>query len=180
MFEETAANEQVHADGTCDRSGDLVIRKNLEQWFFRITDYADELLDEMDLLEQWPERVLTMQRNWIGRSQGARVTFRVDGSGEELPVFTTRPDTLFGATYMVLAPEHALVDAVTTPDSAAAPPPPKSSIDVTINCVQPWVMIVRDIVRVMALVMISGVLALRILRKFSRIRSNTTTDSFTE
>ena len=102
------ANEQV-IDGRCERCGAEVEAKNLTQWFFRITDYADALLDEMDLLEQWPERVLTMQRNWIGRSQGARVTFRVDGSGEELPVFTTRPDTLFGATFFVLAPEHPLV-----------------------------------------------------------------------
>jgi leucyl-tRNA synthetase len=103
------ANEQV-IDGRCERCGTEVEAKNLTQWFFRITEYADELLDEMDLLEQWPERVLTMQRNWIGRSQGARVLFRVDGSGEELPVFTTRPDTLFGATFFVLAPEHPLVN----------------------------------------------------------------------
>ena len=94
------ANEQV-IDGRCERCGAEVEAKNLTQWFFRITDYADELLDEMDLLEDWPERVLTMQRNWIGRSHGARVVFRVDGSGEELPVFTTRPDTLFGATFFV-------------------------------------------------------------------------------
>ena len=77
---------------------------SLTQWFFKITEYADQLLDEMDTLESWPERVLTMQRNWIGRSEGARVTFHVDGSGEELPVFTTRPDTLFGATFFALAP----------------------------------------------------------------------------
>jgi leucyl-tRNA synthetase len=102
------ANEQV-IDGRCERCGTEVEAKNLTQWFFRITDYADELIDEMDLLEQWPERTLTMQRNWIGRSQGARVLFRVDESGEELPVFTTRPDTLFGATFFVLAPEHPLV-----------------------------------------------------------------------
>jgi leucyl-tRNA synthetase len=102
------ANEQV-IDGRCERCGAEVEAKNLTQWFFRITQYADELLDEMDLLEHWPERVLTMQRNWIGRSNGARVMFRVDGSGEELPVFTTRPDTLFGATFFVLAPEHPLV-----------------------------------------------------------------------
>jgi leucyl-tRNA synthetase len=105
------ANEQV-IDGRCERCGTEVVAKNLTQWFFRITDYADELLDEMALLEHWPERVLTMQRNWIGRSHGARVLFRVDGSGEELPVFTTRPDTLFGATFFVLAPEHPLVPAL--------------------------------------------------------------------
>jgi leucyl-tRNA synthetase len=102
------ANEQV-IDGHCERCGAEVEAKSLTQWFFRITQYADELLDEMELLEQWPDRVLTMQRNWIGRSKGARVTFRVEGSGEELPVFTTRPDTLFGATFFVLAPEHPLV-----------------------------------------------------------------------
>jgi leucyl-tRNA synthetase len=105
------ANEQV-VDGRCERCGAEVEARSLTQWFFRITDYADELLDEMELLEEWPERVLTMQRNWIGRSEGARVVFRVDGSGEELPVFTTRPDTLFGATFFVLAPEHPLVPAL--------------------------------------------------------------------
>jgi len=103
------ANEQV-IDGRCERCGNEVEAKNLTQWFFRITDYADELLDEMALLEDWPERVLTMQRNWIGRSHGARVTFSVEGSGEEVPVFTTRPDTLFGATFFVLAPENPLVE----------------------------------------------------------------------
>ena len=102
------ANEQV-IDGHCERCGAEVEAKTLTQWYFKITDYADALLDEMELLEQWPERVLTMQRNWIGRSEGARVIFRVAGSGEELPVFTTRPDTLFGATFFVLAPEHPLV-----------------------------------------------------------------------
>ena len=102
------ANEQV-VDGCCERCGAEVESKSLTQWFFRITDYADQLLDEMELLESWPERVLTMQRNWIGRSHGARVIFVVEGSGEELPVFTTRPDTLFGATFFVLAPEHPLV-----------------------------------------------------------------------
>ncbi len=106
------ANEQV-IDGHCERCGTEVEAKSLTQWFFKITDYADALLDEMELLEQWPERVLTMQRNWIGRSHGARVVFRVDGSGEELPVFTTRPDTLFGATFFVLAPEHPLVAQLT-------------------------------------------------------------------
>jgi len=105
------ANEQV-IDGRCERCGTEVVAKNLEQWFFRITEYADRLLDEMALLESWPERVLTMQRNWIGRSDGAEVVFEVDGLGLALPVFTTRPDTLFGATFFVLAPEHPLVEAV--------------------------------------------------------------------
>ena len=102
------ANEQV-VDGRCERCGAEVEAKILTQWYFRITDYADALLDEMHDLEDWPDRVLTMQRNWIGRSHGARVIFRVEGSGEELPVFTTRPDTLFGATFFVLAPENPLV-----------------------------------------------------------------------
>jgi leucyl-tRNA synthetase len=106
------ANEQV-IDGHCERCGAEVEAKNLTQWYFKITDYADALLDEMDTLEHWPERVLTMQRNWIGRSEGARVIFRVAGSGEEMPVFTTRPDTLFGATFFVLAPEHPLVPQLT-------------------------------------------------------------------
>jgi leucyl-tRNA synthetase len=103
------ANEQV-VDGRCERCGAEVEARSLEQWFFKITDYADRLLDEMALLEEWPDRVLTMQRNWIGRSHGARVVFTVEGSGEELPVFTTRPDTLFGATFFVLAPEHPLLE----------------------------------------------------------------------
>jgi leucyl-tRNA synthetase len=102
------ANEQV-IDGRCERCGAEVEAKSLEQWFFRITDYADRLLDEMEELESWPERVLAMQRNWIGRSSGAEIRFRVVDSDQELPVFTTRPDTLFGATFFVLAPEHALV-----------------------------------------------------------------------
>jgi leucyl-tRNA synthetase len=102
------ANEQV-IDGHCERCGALVEVRNLEQWFFRITAYADQLLDEMELLESWPERVLTMQRNWIGRSEGAEVVFRVEELDVDIPVFTTRPDTLFGATFFVLAPEHSLV-----------------------------------------------------------------------
>ncbi len=106
------ANEQV-IDGRCERCGTEVESRNLTQWFFKITDYADALLDETALLESWPERVLTMQRNWIGRSEGARVIFEVEGSGEQLPVFTTRPDTLFGATFFVLAPEHPLVPVLT-------------------------------------------------------------------
>jgi leucyl-tRNA synthetase len=102
------ANEQV-IDGHCERCGAEVESRNLEQWLFRITAYADALLDEMDSLEWWPQRVLTMQRNWIGRSEGAEVIFRVDGDEIDIPVFTTRPDTLFGATFFVLAPEHPLV-----------------------------------------------------------------------
>src|SRR5205807_2290366 len=105
-----------------ERCGAEVESKNLEQWLFRITAYADELLDEMESLESWPERVLTMQRNWIGRSEGAEVIFRVDGEDIDIPVFTTRPDTLFGATFFVLAPEHPLVPrlvAGTPPEEGA-------------------------------------------------------------
>src|SRR5439155_6853651 len=82
--------------------------RKLDEWFFRITAYADELLDEMKDVE-WPERVLAMQRNWIGRSEGAEILFRVDELDLDIPVFTTRPDTLFGATFFVVAPEHSLV-----------------------------------------------------------------------
>jgi len=103
------ANEQV-IDGRCERCGAEVESRNLEQWLFRITAYADRLLDEMATLESWPERVLTMQRNWIGRSEGAEVLFRVDELDVDVPVFTTRPDTLFGATFFLLAPEHPLVE----------------------------------------------------------------------
>jgi leucyl-tRNA synthetase len=99
------ANEQVQ-DGACWRCGKEVMEKELEQWFFNIRAYADELLDDIDLLDHWPERVRTMQRNWIGRSHGTEIRFPVPDLGIELPVFTTRPDTLFGVTYMVLAPEH--------------------------------------------------------------------------
>ena len=99
------ANEQV-VDGACERCGTTVVVKQLEQWFFKITDYADRLLEDFALLESWPERVITMQRNWIGRSEGAEVIFRCDDPVIEFPVFTTRPDTLFGATFFVLAPEH--------------------------------------------------------------------------
>ncbi len=109
------ANEQVLPDGTCERSGDIVERRNLEQWFLRITRYADELVDALDELD-WPEKVKTMQRNWIGRSQGAEFTLPVKDHPElGIRVFTTRPDTSFGMTYAVLAPEHALVEALTTP-----------------------------------------------------------------
>ena len=114
------ANEQVNTDGTCDRSGDLVERRNLEQWFFRITAYADELLREIDDLE-WPERVKTMQRNWIGRSEGAEFALPVVGRDDlALRVFTTRPDTGFGVTYAVVAPEHPLLGQLTTPEQEQA------------------------------------------------------------
>ncbi|MCL5973609.1 MAG: leucine--tRNA ligase [Ferrimicrobium sp.] len=110
------ANEQVLADGTCERSGDLVVRRELTQWFFRITRYADELLEGLEDLD-WPQRVKTMQRNWIGRSVGAEISFEVDGLDDyKLRVFTTRPDTIFGATYAVVAPEHPDLERLTAPD----------------------------------------------------------------
>jgi leucyl-tRNA synthetase len=99
------ANEQV-IDGRCERCGTPVEQRRLEQWFFKITDYAERLLAGFDLLESWPEHVITMQRNWIGRSEGAEVVFRCEELDLDFPVFTTRPDTLFGATFFVLAPEH--------------------------------------------------------------------------
>ncbi|HAJ37765.1 MAG TPA: leucine--tRNA ligase [Chloroflexi bacterium] len=109
----TLAREQVWGDDRhCERCGTPVIKKNLEQWKFRITNYADELIDMLEQIE-WPERVKVMQTNWIGRSVGAEVTFHTE-QGDPLVIFTTRPDTLWGATFMVLAPEHPLVDAVTT------------------------------------------------------------------
>jgi leucyl-tRNA synthetase len=119
------ANEQVLPDGTCERSGDLVETRELEQWFFKITDYAQELIDDLDDLD-WPARVKTQQRNWIGRSEGAEFDLAVvdaDGSPVDAPslrVFTTRPDTSFGMTYAVVAPEHPLVDALTTDAQRAA------------------------------------------------------------
>ncbi|HEX7099157.1 MAG TPA: leucine--tRNA ligase [Acidimicrobiia bacterium] len=103
------ANEQV-VDGRCERCGHEVIRRNLSQWFFKITDYAERLLADLDQLEHWPERVRTMQRNWIGRSEGALFTMQVDGLDASFDVFTTRPDTIFGMTFAVLAPEHPLVE----------------------------------------------------------------------
>ncbi|MCL6495419.1 MAG: leucine--tRNA ligase [Ignavibacterium sp.] len=108
------ANEQVH-DGACERCGTPVIQKNLYQWFFKITDYAEELLQGLETIN-WPEKTKTMQRNWIGKSEGAEVIFKVDGTDDEIKVFTTRPDTLFGVTYVVLAPEHPLVDKITKDD----------------------------------------------------------------
>jgi leucyl-tRNA synthetase len=99
------ANEQV-IDGRCERCGTPVEQRKLEQWFFRITEYADRLLSDFDSVDSWPEHVVTMQRNWIGRSEGAEVVFRCEELDLDFPVFTTRPDTLFGATFFVLAPEH--------------------------------------------------------------------------
>ena len=119
------ANEQVDSEGRSWRSGALVEKRKLRQWFLNITAYADQLLDDLPKLEGWPERVRTMQANWIGRSTGAELTFPVvdaDGhdTAESITVFTTRPDTIFGASYVVLAPEHPLVAALTTAEQAIA------------------------------------------------------------
>ncbi len=114
----TLAREQVQGDDRhCERCGTTVVKKELEQWYFRITNYADELLDFSTI--DWPERIRTAQTNWIGRSEGAEVTFTSE-AGDEILIFTTRPDTLWGATFMVLAPEHPLVEKLTTPEQRAA------------------------------------------------------------
>jgi leucyl-tRNA synthetase len=113
------ANEQV-VDGFCERCGAAVIRRDLEQWFFRITKYADELMEHDGI--DWPERIKTMQRNWVGKSEGTEISFTLDHprvEEKEIRVFTTRPDTVFGVTFMVLAPEHPLVAKLTTPDKKA-------------------------------------------------------------
>ncbi|TMR07803.1 leucine--tRNA ligase [Nonomuraea turkmeniaca] len=113
------ANEQVVA-GRCERCGADVIRRELTQWYFKITDYAQRLLDDMDQLTDWPERLLTMQRNWIGRSEGADVLFTIEGREEPVHVYTTRPDTLFGATFFVVAADAALADEIVTDEQRPA------------------------------------------------------------
>ncbi|MDP9364007.1 MAG: leucine--tRNA ligase [Chloroflexota bacterium] len=116
----TLANEQVLQEGdryVCERCGSEVSKRDLEQWYFRITEYAEELLHDTEGLD-WPERVKTMQRNWIGRSEGARLFFELE-TGDKLEVFTTRPDTVWGATFMVIAPEHPLVAKITTEEHRA-------------------------------------------------------------
>ncbi|MGI2335874.1 MAG: leucine--tRNA ligase [Dehalogenimonas sp.] len=115
------ANEQVVGNGECDRCEGPVVKRDLEQWFFRITKYADELMDHEGL--DWPERIKTMQRNWVGRSTGAEIEFGLDVPGtteKRIKVFTTRPDTVYGVTFMVLAPEHPLVAQLTTPEQKEA------------------------------------------------------------
>ena len=112
------ANEQV-VQGECERCGSVVVRKNLTQWFFKITDYAEELLSGLDKLD-WPEKTRLMQKNWIGKSVGGEIEFSVKGSDEKIRVFTTRADTSFGVTYVVLAPENPLVDKITTPECREA------------------------------------------------------------
>jgi leucyl-tRNA synthetase len=117
------ANEQV-VQGLCERCDSVVTKKALTQWYFKVTDYADRLLDDLDTLEgNWPSKVLSMQRNWIGRSHGADVQFEIEGRNESVTVFTTRPDTLFGATFMVVAADSALaaeLAADSTPEMLSA------------------------------------------------------------
>lgn len=113
------ANEEVLPDGTSERGGYPVVRKPMRQWMLKITAYAERLLEDLEEVD-WPESIKEMQRNWIGKSVGADVTFEVAGTDKSFEIFTTRPDTLFGATYAVLAPEHDLVDAITTPEQKEA------------------------------------------------------------
>lgn len=105
--ETVLANEQV-VQGECERCGSLVEKKELEQWYFKTTEFSEELLADLDKLDGWPEKVRLMQKNWIGKSYGANVTFKIDGSDQEIMVYTTRPDTIFGSTFMVVAPEAQL------------------------------------------------------------------------
>ena len=110
------ANEQV-VNGECDRCGSAVERKNLKQWYFKTTAFADALIDDLDSID-WPDKIKEMQRNWIGRSVGAHINFAIDGSNEKLQVYTTRPDTIYGVTFMVVAPEHPLVSEITSEDQS--------------------------------------------------------------
>lgn len=109
------ANEEVK-DGTCERCGEIVTKKNLKQWMLRITKYADRLLDDLDKLD-WPEKVKKMQRDWIGKSYGCKISFEIKNSDEKIEVYTTRPDTLYGATFMVIAPEHEIVKKIITKEN---------------------------------------------------------------
>ena len=118
--ETTLANEEAEG-GVCWRCGSQVTRKDIDQWFFKITEYADRLLDDIDLLENWPERVRTMQKNWIGRSTGVVINFKVAETGEDLPVFTTRQDTIYGVSYLVMAPEHPMVSKLVAGTEYEAP-----------------------------------------------------------
>lgn len=111
------ANEEA-AGGVCERCGSAVTKRNMVQWMLKITAYAERLLSDLDKLE-WPDPIIKMQQNWIGKSEGAEIDFQVDGSDRRITVFTTRPDTLFGATYMVLAPEHSMVKEITVPGQRA-------------------------------------------------------------
>ena len=123
-FDQTVVANEYVIDGRCERCGNLVELRNLEQWFFKITDYADELLRYEG--GSWPERTVTIQRNWIGRSEGAEILFRDEELDTDIPVFTTRPDTLYGATFFVLAPEHPLVERIATPRSTSTSRRPRA------------------------------------------------------
>jgi leucyl-tRNA synthetase len=112
------ANEEV-IDGRSERGNHPVVRKPMRQWMLKITEYAERLLEDLETLD-WSEGIKEMQRNWIGKSEGAEVDFAIDGVTEKVTVYTTRPDTLFGATYMVLSPEHPLINTITTADQRAA------------------------------------------------------------
>ncbi len=112
------ANEQVK-DGTCERCGNKVIDREQPEWAFRITKYSQSLLDGLDTLTQWPDRITAAQRNWIGKSEGVEADFGIEGSAEKLRIFTTRVDTIFGCTYVVVAPDHRIVRSITTPDHKA-------------------------------------------------------------
>ena len=112
------ANEEVY-QGRCERCESPIERKKIRQWMLKITAYADRLLEDLEGLD-WPPSTMHMQKNWIGRSEGAEITFKLDGSGGSFTVFTTRPDTIYGATYLVLSPEHPLVPGITAPDRKAA------------------------------------------------------------
>ena len=114
------ANEQVDNEGRSWRSGALVEKRKLRQWFFKITDYAEQLLQDLDKLTDWPSNVKIMQANWIGKSTGAELSFPIVGSDEKITVFTTRPDTVYGVSYVVLAPEHPLVETLTSSDQKEA------------------------------------------------------------
>ena len=115
----TGSCKREVVDGKCERCGTPVTKKNLRQWMLKITAYADRLLNDLDKLD-WPEKVKKMQSDWIGKSYGAEVNFKVDGRDENIVVYTTRPDTLYGATFMVLSPEHELAKSLATDETREA------------------------------------------------------------
>lgn len=112
------SNEEV-VDGVSERGGHPVYRRPMKQWVLKITEYADRLLEDLDELD-WPESIKDMQRNWIGRSEGARVSFEIENKDASIDVFTTRPDTIYGTTFLVLSPEHSLVNEITSEDKLEA------------------------------------------------------------
>ena len=110
------ANEQVDSEGKSWRSGALVEKKKLKQWYLKITDYAEELINDLKILESWPERVKTMQENWVGKSIGANISFKMKDNKDNLVVFTTRPDTLYGVTYIAISANHELTEFLKSVD----------------------------------------------------------------